>query len=197
MPSFLVRTDTGERWAVEETNVIGRHPNADIYLDAPNVSRQHAMIRTDDEGATFFDLDSANGSDVNGNPVRGPVVLQDGDIIHVADVTLQFRDSSLSRDLSDSGPMDATMMLSVETKPMIFLVGDIVGYTEISAKIPEKDLAAIMAPWYQKTRDIIKTAGGHVDKFIGDCVFAYWRGNHVTTTNPSFQRRKTIGGFSS
>lgn len=50
---------------------IGRNPKADLSLPYKVVSNWHAIIRFDEHEATFFDLGSTNGTELDGQPV-GP-----------------------------------------------------------------------------------------------------------------------------
>jgi hypothetical protein len=51
------------------TNV-GRSPENDIILDSPEVSRRHAKIECGKRGVRIHDLNSANGTRVNGEAIR-------------------------------------------------------------------------------------------------------------------------------
>jgi hypothetical protein len=62
-------------------NVVGRDPEADVFIDAVGVSRRHALIVVAGEGVTLADLSSKNGTFVNGIRVTGPVPLaEDSDV---------------------------------------------------------------------------------------------------------------------
>jgi two-component system cell cycle response regulator len=72
--------------------VLGRSTEADIRLDDEGVSRLHAKIRRRTDGTVeVADLDSTNGTYVNGAQIRH-FTLSDGDRIQIGSVTiLQFR----------------------------------------------------------------------------------------------------------
>jgi hypothetical protein len=53
--------------------VLGRQDDCDIVLDDPSVSRHHAAISVRPSGLVLEDLGSANGTQVNGRPIRPPV----------------------------------------------------------------------------------------------------------------------------
>jgi sigma-B regulation protein RsbU (phosphoserine phosphatase) len=73
---------------------IGRAPEADIPLDSTKVSRQHAELQKSPDGHwTVHDLNSRNGTRVNGRPVNEQV-LQHGDRIHIGDFEFRFRSRS-------------------------------------------------------------------------------------------------------
>ena len=66
----------------EGDNTIGRDPRSDIWLDAPGVSRRHAIIRvaSSQRRVMLEDLGSTNGTLVRRAPVVGEVALTDGDL---------------------------------------------------------------------------------------------------------------------
>ena len=70
---------------------VGRGFSADLRLEDQSVSRRHAVIVDDGEGARILDDRSANGTFVNGRCVTD-VVLHDRDVIRLGRVTLSFRD---------------------------------------------------------------------------------------------------------
>lgn len=72
-------------------NLIGRGRGCDIILNISSVSRSHATLIRDSAGVwKYNDLDSKNGSRINGKPVKAPTILKAGDILTIggADFTL-------------------------------------------------------------------------------------------------------------
>lgn len=74
----------------KDKNVIGRHPDCEIMLDANAVSRQHAQVLHAGEQFEVEDLNSRNGTFVNGDKVQGRRVLQDNDRLKICDFLLTF-----------------------------------------------------------------------------------------------------------
>lgn len=62
---------------------IGRHPACDVALNDPSVSRHHAQLRFRDGSWMLQDLDSRNGTWVNGVRV-GRCQLRPGDYVEFA-----------------------------------------------------------------------------------------------------------------
>src|SRR5881296_1936384 len=91
-PKASVEVTSGERSSVQlgpEPLLLGRDQQNDVVLDDPRVSRKHAEIRLRLGRYTLYDLQSTNGTYVNGRRVA-EVVLNDGDRISVAGLDLIF-----------------------------------------------------------------------------------------------------------
>jgi len=71
-------------------NVIGRDADCNVHLNLPSISRQHVRLVADDPHFTISDLDSANGTKINGHQLTNPVSLQPGDEIKIADLEFSF-----------------------------------------------------------------------------------------------------------
>ncbi|NLF74296.1 MAG: FHA domain-containing protein [Chloroflexi bacterium] len=76
----------GQRWTIRENElVIGRGGECDLVLPERQVSREHIRIFRADDGYFLEDLDSKNGTWVNGKQVKATTVpLRDGDEIQIA-----------------------------------------------------------------------------------------------------------------
>ncbi len=72
------------------TVVIGRDEGATIQVTDNRVSRKHLQIRNENANHIALDLQSANGSYVNGRQIKGDCILTDGDEIHIGDTKLSF-----------------------------------------------------------------------------------------------------------
>jgi serine phosphatase RsbU (regulator of sigma subunit) len=87
--------EVGRQFPVSDgVALVGRQPDAAVYLAPKAVSRQHAQI-TFREGKYFVeDLDSANGTFVNGNRLapRAPVPLTDADLLQIGPYELVLLD---------------------------------------------------------------------------------------------------------
>ncbi|HSF81669.1 MAG TPA: FHA domain-containing protein [Anaerolineales bacterium] len=74
----------GQRWSLRTRLVIGRDQQCDITIADRQVSRQHAVLTPTKEGILLEDMDSKNGTHVNGNLIQQPILLQDGDLLQIA-----------------------------------------------------------------------------------------------------------------
>ena len=99
--------------------VIGRSPECQVVLKDFGISRQHARIVVDEDGARIQDLKSKNGTQVNGVPVvEAP--LKDGDRILLGKFQLTF-----SKTLEGKVVLDDAKPLSEEAGTIIRSVGEL------------------------------------------------------------------------
>jgi len=75
---------------------IGRSARNDLVLDDHWLSRFHTEIRFGNDTYFIHDLDSRNGTAVNGVRLRGKVALHKGDVVALGDHTLTFGEDTLS-----------------------------------------------------------------------------------------------------
>ena len=80
-------------WPITQSLIIGRE-HADIALALPQLSRRHAQVALQGSLCVISDLNSKNGTAVNGNLLdEDPHYLQHGDLIVLAGVVeLKFND---------------------------------------------------------------------------------------------------------
>jgi len=99
--------------------VIGRSPECQVVLKDFGISRQHAKIVVDEDGARILDLKSKNGTTVNGVPVvEAP--LKEGDRILLGKFQLTF-----SKSLEGKVVLDEAKPLSEEAGTIIRSVGEL------------------------------------------------------------------------
>lgn len=80
-------SEAGRRWPLDRTRplTIGRAEECEIVLTDRQVSRYHARITWQGDHFEVVDLDSKNGTHVNGQELQGePAPLSDGDEIQIA-----------------------------------------------------------------------------------------------------------------
>ena len=75
----------------EGANILGRAPDAEVWIDALGVSRHHARITLSGATATVEDLGSKNGTYLRGARLTTPCDLADGDQIRLGSVVVTFR----------------------------------------------------------------------------------------------------------
>jgi pSer/pThr/pTyr-binding forkhead associated (FHA) protein len=91
----------------KERMTIGRKPHNDIQIENLAVSGEHAAITTILNDSFLEDLDSTNGTLVNGAAVKKHV-LQNGDIIEIGKFKLEYANPQASQEAPD---FERTMIL--------------------------------------------------------------------------------------
>jgi pSer/pThr/pTyr-binding forkhead associated (FHA) protein len=103
VPGVSVRTSTlpslalvgtgvvaGARWQLDEPLItVGRDGSCGIVLPDESVSRIHAQIVRQQTGYYVSDLDSSNGTQLNGAPLDAPALLSAGDVLCFGAVELR------------------------------------------------------------------------------------------------------------
>jgi len=70
--------------------VIGRDPTASVRFEEESVSKQHVRLAHEDGRYIITDLDSSNGTFVNGRRIHEPTELRAGDLIRLGAVILKL-----------------------------------------------------------------------------------------------------------
>lgn len=128
------------------TTVIGRDPNrAQLLLLHPQVSRVHASLVLQRDGAVITDLGSANGTFVNGRGIRRATRLQPGDELDVGPYALLFTGRELKpRTRSDNVELVAEGIRRIvrdrETGKQLALLDD------VSLVIRPREFVCLLGP---------------------------------------------------
>ena len=75
----------------EERLIVGRSHGCELPIQAQRASRRHAEIASSAEGGHVVrDLDSTNGTLLNGAPFPGSRPLRDGDVIDIGGCLITY-----------------------------------------------------------------------------------------------------------
>jgi hypothetical protein len=96
--------EQGKTVRLKLTTRIGRERDNDLTLTDPRVSRYHALIELAEGQWAVRDLESANGTFVNGRPVSDVHPLEPDDRITVGDTDLVFQPSRVGVGVSTPSP---------------------------------------------------------------------------------------------
>jgi pSer/pThr/pTyr-binding forkhead associated (FHA) protein len=82
--------NAGSRFLLDQdVTTVGRHPDADIFLDDVTVSRRHVEFRRSGNSFSLHDMGSLNGTYVNQDRVDS-LVLRDGMEVQIGKFRLTF-----------------------------------------------------------------------------------------------------------
>lgn len=152
-------SDAGLAWPLERRTItIGRSPDCDIVLDDRQVSRLHARIAWHADHYEVEDLNSKNGTHLNGRDVTGSQPLHDGDEIQVAlRFKLAFVDAGATAPLVFEGPTARGLQLESATHQVL---------------INSRQLEPPLSPQQYRLLELIYTSTGVISR--DDIVRAVW-----------------------
>ena len=152
-------SEAGLTWPLERRTItIGRSQESDIVLDDRQVSRLHARIYWRDGHYEIEDLQSKNGTHLNGRDVVGSQPLHDGDEIQVAlRFKLAFVDAGATAPLVFEGPARAGLRLETATHQVL---------------IDDKLLEPPLSPQQYRLLELIYGTAGVISR--DDIVHAVW-----------------------
>lgn len=106
--------------------VVGRDPDCDLRITSKGVSRRHCLLVLEPDWVVLHDLNSANGTCVNGQRVMGPTPIARGDQIQIGPIVMEAGGEIFDRsgtetldlmldagfdDTLEIGPQDARVLL--------------------------------------------------------------------------------------
>ena len=96
----------------EREVVIGRSRGCELPLKVGQASRRHAAVRFEDDHFRVRDLESTNGTFLNGEPLEDERVLGSGDRIEVGGIVVTFCqvDEVMENAMSDPGEGETILM---------------------------------------------------------------------------------------
>ena len=173
---------------------VGRQADNDLVIDAPSLSRHHALFSLGAGGFTLTDLHSKNGTFVNRSAITRPVALRDGDELRFGEVIVRFRSRRRLTPTSAPDPGEATQQFEQKrTRECWLLLADVEAYTSINEQIGSDEARRVLREWVTGARPFIEKNGGHINGYFGDAIFAYWpcsssEPEQVLTALQSFER---------
>ncbi len=85
----------------------------------------------------------------------------------------------------------ASTELGGHLQPVFILFSDIRGFTSMTEKLTPQETMRVLNQMYSSMGSVIESAGGEINKFIGDAILAYFK---MSTDNPSIQAEKIVRG---
>ncbi|WP_437501255.1 FHA domain-containing protein [Sorangium sp. So ce1099] len=131
MWKLTIEDDEGKQTGLplaHEEYALGRGESNSIRLTDRNVSRRHATLAKNGQGWVIRDLESYNGTYVNGARVTGEQHLRHGDLVQLGDYRIEIVDEALSSAVTSPTPPPgsrSTAHLPLHTRPnrLVMVVG--------------------------------------------------------------------------
>ncbi|HSO00279.1 MAG TPA: FHA domain-containing protein, partial [Candidatus Nanopelagicales bacterium] len=128
MWKLTIEDDEGKQTTLplaHDEYALGRAEANSIRLTDRNISRNHAMLAKNDQGWLLRDLDSYNGTFVNGVRVVGEQHLRHGDLVQLGDYRLELLDETLISTPAPTPQGRGTTLSPLHTRPdrLVMIVG--------------------------------------------------------------------------
>ena len=95
IPTLIIQRQNDEdiefQWEQPVLSV-GRDPQNELVIDHKLASRRHARFEKDEVGFYIRDLESTNGTFLNGQRISGSQLLRNNDEVWIGDTVIVFRD---------------------------------------------------------------------------------------------------------
>lgn len=167
---------------LHETLDVGRDGTG-LLIDDPRASRNHLQLRPTEDGVFVADMDTTNGTFVDGERLAGSVKLLPGSLVRVGATTIELLPASLDVGQFDSGGnvtsikrvADAVaseaLRRPVGLKPdatVTIVFTDIESSTELSSRIGDSRWFEILSRHNAVIRACVERHGGTEMKSQGD-----------------------------
>ncbi|WP_284119244.1 FHA domain-containing protein [Acinetobacter seifertii] len=107
---------TGQEITVDRDMLVGRHQDADLLLQAAEISRRHAALLLKDQLLWVQDLNSSNGTFVNDIRIEQEKQLHDGDIVQFA--SFKFSVLAPAQKITDLPEVEAEPVQAAPTQDL-------------------------------------------------------------------------------
>ena len=84
----------------------------------------------------------------------------------------RYHDKSVAERILSGG--EGETHIPSKRMPAVVMFSDIRGFTRMSEKMNPEQVVAILNEYFEKMVTVINANNGHIDKFIGDAIMAYW-----------------------
>lgn len=146
--------DKGRYFDLEDDTIyIGRSPDNDIQIKDKSVSRKHLKIVRREDKYLVKDLESKNGTFINGKRISpdDEIEVKEGLSIAIGDILISLGEVYPTEEMAIPDSVDLSEELSQEDLAALEA-------TDLSKELSESDLAALSSP--QPSEDPSETAGG-------------------------------------
>ena len=134
---FILRPHAGgEGVELKDTFLVGRKDDCDLVITEGQPSRNHARFSIEAEGVTLTDLESSNGTFVNGSRIKGGQRLKNGDELAFDTARFQF---VIEGEPADDGGATVIRSIADLERTMIRPAADLQKELEAAAKAAAKE----------------------------------------------------------
>ena len=166
MKAILVSDRSDDEYILTGDSIsLGRAPDNGIVLESSGVSRHQARIAWTGSNYILEDLDSANGTWVNGKRLSERTPLVDGDSVTFGDVSLTFRSVDASAVTVRARPPQVSGVVTV-------LFTDLENSTATRVRVGDMKAQEILRAHNAIVREALSRNRGKEIKHTGDGIMA-------------------------
>ena len=139
----------GTKYPLDQDTIrLGRHPDCEVVVDVNAVSRFHAHIVRAGDRFVIEDLESRNGTFLNGKKAVGRVPLDDNDRIKICDTLFVYRSNAGNEPPPDKAPFDVresdddnatTVLTSIDATPSAEMMVTVQAEAKLKAMLQISD----------------------------------------------------------
>jgi len=104
---------SGQRYGVDADVIVGRSSGCELTIPVAHISRRHMRFRIDDDGLLLEDLDSSNGTTLNGRKIDAPTLLHHHDVVEIPNVKIRILEN-LARSRATDATTQHTLQIATE-----------------------------------------------------------------------------------
>lgn len=175
MTEAWLEDEQGNRTAVTGTLMIGRSSRSTLQLDSDQVSRQHALVHSQNGAEHWLvDLGSTNGTICRRRRVQQPMQLNDGDVIQIGAHRLVYRVQRRPANVTRSLSTRPITRKRLTRSPHWLLLADIARSSSLIQTLSLEQFAVMVGRWFMQSRQVIEKNRGAINQYLGDGFFAQW-----------------------
>ena len=183
-PYLLVSTSSGNRKLLLSSGsswTIGRDSNNHLIIREPWISRNHAIIqKTKEHKFRISDLGSSNGSYVNGQRIKGSVILGNHAQIFLGRTKIEFHSpSNLSYSEVDERKHNETVTSMFHKRHLLSaIVVELCDVDSLVNRLDHNIFSMVIDEWFAQTKLVFSQQKIVVNKSMGNSLIGIWFHEH-------------------
>jgi len=139
---YSIQSDKGDKFIITDDVMVGRGQDCEILIDDKKISRKHAQLKIISGRLEVTDLDSSNGTFINGKKISKASKLANGDVVsfekHLFTVNIAMNEQQEeTEELVEDDDHTTVMDLTPEQLDKLHRVAESQASEEASKQIPK------------------------------------------------------------
>lgn len=139
---YSIQSETGDKFIITEETLVGRGKDCDVFIDDKKISRKHALLKIVSGRLEVTDLESSNGTFINGSKISQPSNLANGDSVsfekHMFTVSIAMNEQQKDEvDIDEDDDHTAVMDFTPEQFAKLHKGSDSSSKNEVGKEVEE------------------------------------------------------------